>query len=212
MRLTKRDERFLQSTAGQIVLLLRGQERTVDELAQELGVTGNAVRAHLVSLERDGVVQEVGSRAGVRKSHRTYSLTKEGDELFPKGFDTLFTQLLTVLKSQLGVAELKDVLKQTGRSLAPRVALDSFDARLNIALKVLSELGGCAALQKDGSGWTISSKACPLGPLVCKHPEVCELARALLEEILKTPVEGSCRVAEDPQCCFKISSGSPKAS
>ena len=40
-------QRFFSSTRGRIVALLRRTSRTVDELAQALDLTDNAVRAHL---------------------------------------------------------------------------------------------------------------------------------------------------------------------
>jgi len=60
-----RDERFFPSTRGQVMqamALLRGGDRSVEELAQALGLTANAVRAHLVTLERDEIVRQ-GSAA-----------------------------------------------------------------------------------------------------------------------------------------------------
>jgi predicted ArsR family transcriptional regulator len=48
--------RFLDSTRGQILALLRVESCTVNELAAALKLTDNAVRAHLISLERDGLI------------------------------------------------------------------------------------------------------------------------------------------------------------
>src|SRR5881398_826577 len=56
MRKTNLDKRFFESTRGRIVLLLRASEKTVNDLAAHLQLTDNAVRAHLLSLERDGLV------------------------------------------------------------------------------------------------------------------------------------------------------------
>lgn len=58
------NQRFLSSTRGQIILLLRRKSRTVEGLAQELRLTDNAVRAHLATLERDGLVLQRGVRRG----------------------------------------------------------------------------------------------------------------------------------------------------
>ena len=55
------DERFFESTRGKIVKLLWESEKTVNDLAAELGLTDNAVRAHLLSLERDGVAEAGGT-------------------------------------------------------------------------------------------------------------------------------------------------------
>src|ERR1051325_6738085 len=87
MKHTKLDRRFLESTRGQVITLLRGEPRTVEELAGLLELTDNAVRAHLTTLERDGLVRQSGVRRGPRKPHFTYTLTPEAERLFPQAYD-----------------------------------------------------------------------------------------------------------------------------
>src|SRR6266513_2717680 len=74
-------QRLLGSTRGQILALLRTENRTVNELAATLNLTDNAVRSHLVSLERDGLVQQHGTRAGTRKPHTAYGLSSAAEHL-----------------------------------------------------------------------------------------------------------------------------------
>ena len=72
------DQKFFESTRGKVVTLLRRGGRTVEELAQELGLTDNGVRAHLASLERDGIVRQRGlvpHGSGGRKPAYIYELT-----------------------------------------------------------------------------------------------------------------------------------------
>ena len=59
---------FFASTRGRIVLIMRRGARTVDELATALHLTDNAVRAHIATLERDGLVEEQAVRRGVSSS------------------------------------------------------------------------------------------------------------------------------------------------
>lgn len=61
MQRSHRNQRFFASTRGRIVTLLRHSSHTVEELAEALDLTDNAVRAHLATLERDGVVQQRGA-------------------------------------------------------------------------------------------------------------------------------------------------------
>src|SRR5206468_11876697 len=61
---TPANERFQDSTRGQVVARLRRGPVTVEELAKEFKLTDNAIRLHLTSLERDGMVK----RAGVRRT------------------------------------------------------------------------------------------------------------------------------------------------
>ncbi len=205
VKLSKRDERFLQSTRGRIVSLLRGTSLTVDELSQELQLTDNAVRAHLATLERDGLVEQKGSRPGVRKSHHTFALSQEGDQLFPKAYDLLLNQLLTTLKGRLPVSELEAALEQAGRALAGAVPQSSdLETRLLAAIRVLAELGGSAVLERCPDRYVIASQACPLARVVCEHPEVCQLARASLETIIGRKVKETCTQGAAPKCRFEV--------
>lgn len=112
------DKRFFESTRGQIVTMLRASPCTVEELAGKLDLTDNAIRAHLLTLERDGLVRQSGLRRGPRKPHFTYALTPEADSLFPKAYDALLNQLIAVLKNRLKPAEIDEVLREVGRAVA----------------------------------------------------------------------------------------------
>ena len=70
--------RLLKGTRGQILALLRTENRTVNDLAAVLHLTDNAVRAHLLGLERDDLVQKRGIRPGTRRPHAAYGLSSEG--------------------------------------------------------------------------------------------------------------------------------------
>src|SRR5436190_20602617 len=115
---TKLDKRFFGSTRGRIVTLLRGTTKTVNDLAEELELTDNAVRTHLLSLERDGIIKQSGIQRGTRKPHFAYELTDEAEHLFPKAYDALHNQLITELKVRLTPAMIDEVLREVGRSLA----------------------------------------------------------------------------------------------
>lgn len=94
--------RILASTRGKIFALLRADSHTVNELAEALGLTDNAVRSHLTSLERDGLVQELGTRPGFRKPHVLYSLTGEAEYLFPTAYGPLLRHVLAVIGECIG--------------------------------------------------------------------------------------------------------------
>ena len=82
----RRDDQFWASTRGQILVLLRRGTETVNDLAAALGLTDNAVRAHLTALERDGLARRSGTRRGSRKPTVTYALSAEAEQLFPKEY------------------------------------------------------------------------------------------------------------------------------
>lgn len=209
MKRTKLGTRFFESTRGRIVMLLRGSSRTVDELAKELALTDNAVRAHLLTLERDGLVQQSGAIKGFRKPHFTYILTTEAEHLFPKSYDALFNQLIEVLKNRLSSKQLKETLYEVGRKIAGKQTfdlqkLDGLNQRAEKAVKALAELGGAAKAVNEDGKIIISSKSCPLAAAVVDHPEVCKLAESLIEEIVGVSVKENCNRKRMPQCRFEI--------
>ena len=207
MEAMKLDRRFFESTRGQIVTMLRGSPCTVEELARKLGLTDNAVRAHLSTLERDGLVRQSGLRRGPRKPHFTYVLTHEADGLFPKAYDALLNQLIAVLKNRLSPHEIEDVLREVGRAVAaaaPEGHDATIEGRVQTALKVLAAIGGAAEATQHDDKIVIQSSGCPLAAAVSVHPEVCQLAETLVSEIVKRPVEEHCDRDGRPRCRFEI--------
>ncbi|HEX3282853.1 MAG TPA: ArsR family transcriptional regulator [Pyrinomonadaceae bacterium] len=203
---TKLGERFFESTRGRIVSLLRGETLTVNELAEQLQLTDNAVRAHLLTLERDGLIKQSGVRRGFRKPHFSYKLTHEAEALFPKAYDRLLNALIKVLQERLDPKAVADILRQVGRSLAARQSSvkGSLENRARGAVKALEALGGSARIEKEENKLIIRSGSCPLAAAVSEHPEVCQLAEALMTEIVGTRVIERCDRNGPPQCRFEI--------
>lgn len=205
MKRTKLDKRFFDSTRGRIVALLRGNTKTVNQLAEELQLTDNAVRAHLLSLERDGLIKQSGLQRGTRKPHFSYELTGEAEHLFPKAYDALLNELITVLKGRLSSKVLKDVLREVGRSLARNQnSAGDRKSRIENALAALESMGGSAGLVEDEGKVFIRSGSCPLSAAVVEHPEVCQLAESLLSEIIGTKVQENCDREGSPRCSFEV--------
>ena len=202
------DQRFFESTRGQIVTILRSSPSTVEELATKLELTDNAVRAHLATLERDGLVRQSGLRRGPRKPHFTYVLTHEADGLFPKAYDALLNQLISVLKHRLSPKEIEDVLREVGRAVAadaPAGKLKDLESRVQRAMKVLEAIGGSTEAEEHEDKIVIRGSGCPLAAAVAVHPEVCQLAQSLVAEIVDAPVEEHCDREGRPKCRFEIS-------
>jgi predicted ArsR family transcriptional regulator len=179
----------------------------VNELARELELSDNAVRAHLLSLERDGLIKQSGIQRGTRKPHLAYSLTEEAEHLFPKAYDTLLNQLIAVLKGRLTPLELEEVLREVGRSLARTEAANQnndMDSRIGGALAALEAIGGSARVEKENNKLVICSESCPLATAVTEHPEVCRLAETLLSEIIGVEVREQCDREGPPRCRFAV--------
>lgn len=207
MAATKIDARFFESTRGRIILHLRNSPKTVNELAAEMNITDNAVRAHLLALERDGLVGQSGMAKGFRKPHFVYSLTDDARHLFPSAYDSLLNKLITALKNNLSPSMLMKTLRDVGRNIAsgnsPK-ASERMDLRLEKVLSTLEGLGGKAHLVSDEGGVRIESNSCPFADVVSEHPEVCKVAESVVEEIVGTKVTEICDRTASPKCRFQI--------
>lgn len=207
MAQTKFDERFFSSTRGRIVLELRTGDRTVNDLADALGITDNAVRAHLLALERDHLVMQKGMVKGFRKPHFAYGLAEDARHLFPTAYDSLLNRLLEGFKNDLTpkafLKTLRDVGKRIGRDV-PAGSRTSAAKRLERAVSTLKELGGAAAVVREDDKVMIASECCPFADVVAEHPEVCKVAESLVAEITGEEVTECCDRTGLPKCRFEI--------
>src|SRR5688572_24910871 len=146
MKMTGWRTRILESTRGRILDLLRAKQQTVNELAAALKLTDNAVRAHLLSLERDGLARQAGTQPGFRKPHATYALTPEAEQIFPKAYGPLLDLFLTVISKKLDPKELRAAMREVGKRVASNhleeVQGKTRKQRIDAALRILKELGG----------------------------------------------------------------------
>src|SRR5260370_16054332 len=159
MPLSQMNQRFFASTRGQIIILLLRASRTVDELAQALNLTDNAVRAHLATLERDGIVQQRGVRRGSGKPASVYDLAPEAEQLFPKAYVPVLQQVLAILSERLPTDEVETLLREAGRRIAAQWKVPSGELRVQMeaAVEVFTELGGMAELEQDDGHYAIRS-------------------------------------------------------
>ena len=200
-------KRLFASTRGRVVTLLRRSAQTVNDLARKLELTDNAVRLHLSALERDGLIEPHGTqREWTGKPATIYRTTMEAETLFPKPYDVVLGELLTVLEERHSPQEMEQMVREVGARLGRAVRMESGDlhARAAHAARVLTELGGLAEVEVDEDTLRIQGYSCPLGKLTPDHPRTCQLAEALVSELVGKPVVECCDRGERPRCAFRL--------
>jgi predicted ArsR family transcriptional regulator len=204
---TNWNQRFLSTTRGRIITLLRRASRSVDELAQALDLTHTAVRAHLAALERDGLVQQRSERRGNKKPSSVYDLAPTAEFLFPQSYSQLLYQLLEVLQERMTPEEGEDLLRTVGRRMASQWTVPhggELSVRLEAAVEVLNELGGLMERETGEETLCIRGYRCPFATVVLEHPEVCRLAESLLTELVGVPVQEQCERTGPTPCRFVV--------
>src|SRR5690606_33651742 len=155
MKLRTGEERFLQTTRGQLVTLLRRGPQAVDGLAEAVGLTPNAVRAHLTSLERDGLVRPRGVRrgTGAGKPATLYELHPDAEAMLSRAYAPVLTALLEELIESLPAGEVASILDRLGRRLAGNFESAtgaSHGHRAEAAAAALRALGGVVEVDRSG--------------------------------------------------------------
>ena len=205
------NSRFFASTRGQIVGLLRRGARTVEELAQSVGLTDNAVRAHLSTLERDGIVEHEGVRRvdGPGKPPTVYRIRPQAEAQFSSAYAPVLTALLDEMATRIPADQRDRIVQAAGRRLAgaaPREHSGSLERRAAAGAALLNSLGGDAIVEHDQGRISIRGCGCPLSVATAHGPAACRAVEALLSEVMGVPVRETCDRGDRPQCCFQVGS------
>lgn len=189
-----------------IVELLRRSSLSAQELADALGVTHNAVRAHLAALVHAGLVREGGRRPGTSRPTVMYELAPRAESALSHAYIPFVAHLLRALGARMSPAELHGLMHTVGRSLAaeqPKLR-GPLPQRIEAARGLLAELGALTEVEPVDHGFIIRGYGCLLAEAVHGRPEVCRAMESLLAELLEVRVEECCERGERPRCCFRI--------
>ncbi len=163
---------------------------TVDDLAAAAGVVAVTVRAHLAVLEREGLVvgQEVRTgRAGRPRIH--YALTLRAQDVFPKAYDHLAQRLLDTVGSDGARGSLiTEAATAWASSVAASATSENREERLRAAISALDETGCETEWHEEEGRLQITLHNCPYPAVVEHFPQLCEMERTFLEDLLQFPV------------------------
>ena len=196
----------LRGNRGAILGRLRRGDFTVAQLAEDVGLTRNGVRLHLARLEREGLIERVGSARGVSKSSRLYGLSALGRLVYSRAYGILLRGLVEELVTSPHGLDAQDLFAAVARRLAAGRATPGADpdTRLLDTLELLRELGGDPAVQDAPAGPRITLEHCPLADLSAAHPEICAFGKSLVAHMLGAPVDGRCTRGDRPRCRFDV--------
>lgn len=194
-------------TQSKLLGLLRRAPRTIGELSRTLRLTDNAIRTHIASLGRDGLVEEAGAQRDTGgKPARLYTLSRKGEELFPKAYAVALNGLVEEIARTQGWDQALELLRAVGtKAAAGIVSTGSLDTRVDVALATLRGLGADIEPERSPDGWFLRGYACPLATVTAEHPQVCTLVAALVAEITGRPVTECCEREGRPRCRFQVS-------
>ncbi len=203
-------ERILQT-------LLRQPRRTINELAEAVGINPISVRHHLTNLQMEGLVAAEEERHGVGRPRLVYFLTEAGLEKFPTRYLRLTTRLLAQMKETMPAPMVSQLFRQIAEDLASEYKDQmqglSMEERLDFVKSMLAEEGFTVEWEKSGEKYEIHEISCPYYQIGVSHPEVCTVDQALISKMLAVPAEKvQCLLNGGAYCTYVVHDPTPARS
>lgn len=202
-----------------LTCIKRQSEATNADIADELGVSYEAVRQQLRQLEAARLVitrrkRAEGQRAG--RPSQVYTLSPAGDALFPKAYDDLALALIDTLAAALGPEALRQVLASIAdenvRLWAPRLQDKTLLERLEALKGLYLEEDAYMDFSRDEASGELLlvERNCPFLNVATRQPALCSVTVSTLSRLLGHKVTRDKRFQEgDGQCVFRLHPGQP---
>ena len=210
----------LPKTRREILLLLKRRVRaTIVELAQQLGLTHEGIRAHMLQLQQDGWVTAdcesdelaPGESASGRRPVR-YCLSLAGEHVFPKRYDTLTALLLEAVVNMTDEEGLHELLASVtdirvgalgGRSRSRAARLD------RLGSIYLENDPFVETIRRDGDT-IIIERNCPFLQVALEQPAICSTTVSAMRRLAGFEVVRERRFQDgDGRCEFRILTDRP---
>lgn len=192
------------------LLLNSAAGMSIDEMAAKLQISRNAVKQHLLGLEKQQLIKEAALNSTGGRPARNYSLTGQGVNSFPKQYSWFCNLLLDGLVAELGTEALDKMMWNMGvklaESLAPQFSQQSVEEKLLGLVALMQSLGYHAELEReDGRPVSIKAVNCVYHDLAQQHLSLCQFDQALIATVLGQPVEqAACMAKKDCVCRFSL--------
>lgn len=200
----------LPASRHAVLDLIRRGDRTVNTLAERLRISDNAVRVHLIALERDGLIKRSGIvRSGtVGQPAAEYDLTAAGEDVLSTAYPAALSALASAISDRFDPRSRKALFLDAGKRLAqsmPSRDSGSLVERAEACAELINQLGGSASVTPGRGSAMIAGSGCPLANAVRKEPATCFLIEGLLEHHAGLSAEQRCTHGERPACRFHLS-------
>nr|WP_252443258.1 transcriptional regulator [Pseudonocardia humida] len=181
------------------------------EVAEELGLSGPAVRRHLDALIADDEAQVATPvRRGPRgrgRPARHYTLTDTGRARFGHGYDDLAVSALRYLREHGGepavrgfaAARVAELIGPGGRQQI--TSARGPEARAHALAGVLTSRGYAAQARAAGAGVQLCQHHCPVARVAAEFPELCEVETRAFADLLGTHVQRLATIARGDAAC-----------
>ncbi|MEC2344130.1 MULTISPECIES: helix-turn-helix transcriptional regulator [Paenibacillus] len=180
------------------------------ELTTELQITEMAVRRHLGTMERDGLIESKMVRQTAGRPTAVYGLTELAEGLFPKRYHSLTLDLLDELAEESGEVMVDRLFDRRKEKLSRKYMTEMQGKSLTEKVRTLSEIqndnGYMTELQEtDGGEYVLMEHNCPISQIANRYNHACDCELKLFESLLDADVERTeCLAQQGRKCVYVI--------
>ena len=191
---------------------------TISRLAEDLGLTGEAVRQQLLQLQREGWVEPAVRRgstpARTGRPATSYRLTEAGDHLFPKHYDALAVAVIDAVAEELGTAAALRVLERVSNDRVNAVEPSLRDLGLRDRVAALKNWylsdDPFMDVEEAGEDLLLVERNCPFLNTAMRRPALCSVSVNALTRLTGHRVHREEKFQNgDGRCVFRIDAGEP---
>lgn len=199
------------STRKQVMQLLKTNgELSAKDLTEYLHITGMAVRRHLDTLERDGLIESRAIRQPMGRPTALYRLTAAADNHFPKKYDTVALDLLDELAQEAGPEMVNHLFDRRKESLynkySPAMSDREWTDQVETLAQIQNDNGYMVELEQvSEEEFVLKEYNCPISQLANQYHHACQCELGLFENLLNANVtRHECLADGDQKCAYVI--------
>lgn len=196
------------STKDEILHLLKKYKKlSVVELEGYLDITGMAVRRHLNNLENERLIQSKTIKRTMGRPVQVYSLSRNGEEQFPKSYANITVEFLEDIEEVNGKAMIDQLFQNRERRLEKKygdqIADNELRNRVEKLAVIQNENGYMVEWTENEDGnYELIEYNCPIFEVARKYPKACSCEHSLFRKVLKTDdVEQVCCMSKGGDHC-----------
>lgn len=149
-----------------MLLKMRGQS-TALSIAEELSITKEGARKHLLGLAEEGLIKPVSRREGVGRPSTYYLLTEKGINRFPDTHAEVTVQLLQSVKKLLGENALDLLISDREANVYSKYKkaieqTETIEEKLSVITQKRTEEGYMAEWEKKNGEYYLIENHCPI--------------------------------------------------
>ncbi|MFC1639839.1 helix-turn-helix transcriptional regulator [Gemmatimonadota bacterium] len=191
---------------GEVLLAIKkSQPITAKELAGMFNVSANAIRRHLKELEAESLVVYCRENRGTGAPTYAFSLSENGEALFPTQYSEVLTDVLELVARTGGREAVREMFAVRFREYADRMRAEFPDASLEqkvaAVASLLSDQGFMAAWSNERDALTLAEHNCSVRAAAEQFPEICDAEADFLREVLQADIKRDTYIPEGCNAC-----------